>query len=249
MLLWETGRAQPNTSADCVDPAEFDLRYRSLHKVTQTDAGYSCSCPAFFHHTFCSHVLAMQHRESVFAMTQSPRKLRVGAPTGRSSALVPQNTPSRLPQSHTPKYPTPFLQSVQKEDAREATKNAAKSLDFTADTQPSLRYVYNRKAPLTSEENRVVDVALGDVGEYDTIVTSKFNVDFKRSDLRTLAPGCWLNDEVINFWMQLLHQRERRSSTLPHVDLHTVTYFRYQHRLFKGSLLLHLPHREARRKR
>ena len=247
MRVWELGRAQPNASVDCADPREFDFRYRSLHKVTQTDGGdSSCTCPAFSHHTFCSHVIAVQHRESVLALTQHPDNLRVGAPTGRSSALKPQETPSR-----TPKFPAPSSHEGQEQDQRQSTKTLAKTLDFTAVAQPALRQVYARKAPLTTAENETVDAALCGEGNDDTVVTSMFHVDLKRRDLRTLEPGIWLNDEVINFWMQLLHQRERRFASLPHGDLHTVTYCRYlrQQRLFQGSLLLQLPHKEARRKR
>lgn len=42
----------------------------------------------------------------------------------------------------------------------------------------------------------------------DEVVIDKFNVQMRRRDITTLRDGCWLNDEVINFYMQLLKQRD-----------------------------------------
>ena len=44
----------------------------------------------------------------------------------------------------------------------------------------------------------------------DEVLIDKFNVEMRRKDLTTLRDGSWLNDEVINFYMQLLKQREAR---------------------------------------
>lgn len=42
---------------------------------------------------------------------------------------------------------------------------------------------------------------------------------FKRRDVRTLRPGEWLNDEVVNFWMGLLQAREQPAGLPPKVHL------------------------------
>lgn len=39
------------------------------------------------------------------------------------------------------------------------------------------------------------------------VVTSKYNVDILGKDLATLADGEWLNDEVINFHIKMMHDR------------------------------------------
>lgn len=57
--------------------------------------------------------------------------------------------------------------------------------------------------PFTADEERLVSSALGPGYEGETLV-SGFNVDLKRSDVRRLRPGQWLNDEIINFYMNLL---------------------------------------------
>jgi len=42
-----------------------------------------------------------------------------------------------------------------------------------------------------------------------TVIIDKFNIDIKVKDLKTLYDRSgWLNDEVINFYMKLLHERE-----------------------------------------
>ena len=44
---------------------------------------------------------------------------------------------------------------------------------------------------------------------YDnTIIIDKFNIDMSKSKLRCLMPNTWLNDEVINFYMCMLQERD-----------------------------------------
>lgn len=42
------------------------------------------------------------------------------------------------------------------------------------------------------------------------VISSGFKVDVCGRDMATLQPGRWLNDEVINFYLQLLRQRAAR---------------------------------------
>lgn len=46
----------------------------------------------------------------------------------------------------------------------------------------------------------------------DSVVVSRFFVDFRVRDLRTLVSPNWLNDEVINFYCQLLMERSKQCS-------------------------------------
>ena len=48
-------------------------------------------------------------------------------------------------------------------------------------------------------------------GPTDEVLIQKFNVDLKRRDLLCLEPATWLNDEVINFWFQLLDDRDQKA--------------------------------------
>lgn len=53
----------------------------------------------------------------------------------------------------------------------------------------------------------------------NAILKTKFNLTIKRSDVYTLNwdPLQWLNDEVINFYMELLCERSRENERLPKV--------------------------------
>ncbi|KAH8342662.1 hypothetical protein KR067_010095, partial [Drosophila pandora] len=55
-------------------------------------------------------------------------------------------------------------------------------------------------------------------GAPQQVLVSKFNMNIHRSDIRTLLGGKWLNDEVINFYMNMITDRsERRAGQLPSV--------------------------------
>lgn len=49
------------------------------------------------------------------------------------------------------------------------------------------------------------------------VLTKGFNVDITRRDLLTIAGLEWLNDEVINFYMNLIIERSRQTPSLPKV--------------------------------
>ncbi|XP_070377109.1 sentrin-specific protease 2-like [Dermacentor albipictus] len=44
----------------------------------------------------------------------------------------------------------------------------------------------------------------------DEVLVSAFRIHIRRADMRTLADGEWLNDEVINFYMNLLAERSKK---------------------------------------
>lgn len=53
----------------------------------------------------------------------------------------------------------------------------------------------------------------------ETVLISRFNLSLTRLDIQTLQwnPLTWLNDEVINFYMELLAERSRKDDNLPKV--------------------------------
>ncbi|XP_060801205.1 sentrin-specific protease 1-like isoform X2 [Amyelois transitella] len=70
--------------------------------------------------------------------------------------------------------------------------------------------------PLTPEQEKLVNRALGP-GPPGQLLVEKFNLRIHRRDLQTLSGLNWLNDEVINFYMNLLMQRAEERKDLPRV--------------------------------
>ncbi|XP_045512795.1 sentrin-specific protease 1-like isoform X1 [Pieris brassicae] len=70
--------------------------------------------------------------------------------------------------------------------------------------------------PLTAEQEKLVSRALGP-GPQGQVLIEKFNLRITRRDLQTLSGLNWLNDEVINFYMNLLMQRCGERKDLPQV--------------------------------
>nr|CAD1829926.1 unnamed protein product [Ananas comosus var. bracteatus] len=64
--------------------------------------------------------------------------------------------------------------------------------------------------PLTNEEENVVDSALDGANSREELVTHESsNIVITREILQCLRYGAWLNDEVINLYLELLKERER----------------------------------------
>ena len=70
---------------------------------------------------------------------------------------------------------------------------------------------YRTGAGAAEEEERV-RAALDPAGDdAETLASSSVcNIDISRKDMRCLHGDNWLNDEVINFYMSLLQERELR---------------------------------------
>lgn len=86
------------------------------------------------------------------------------------------------------------------EDEEEAAAQLAKSQEpvdtplptFTAEQMNMIRYAAGRGSP-------------------NEVLIEKFNMSIKRMDIATLLGDSWLNDEVINFYMNLLMERGENS--------------------------------------
>ncbi|KAF9210118.1 SUMO1 sentrin specific peptidase 1 [Haplosporangium sp. Z 27] len=77
--------------------------------------------------------------------------------------------------------------------------------------------------PLTKDEEQKVAEALADgVGE----VVEGFNVSILKKDIHTLRPGEWLNDEVINFYGNLILARSKESTTLPKIHVFSTFFYK-----------------------
>ncbi|XP_017106587.2 sentrin-specific protease 1-like [Drosophila bipectinata] len=51
-------------------------------------------------------------------------------------------------------------------------------------------------------------------GPRNEVLVEKFSMQIHRYDISTLVGGCWLNDKIINFYMNLLMDRSKRQSGL-----------------------------------
>ncbi|XP_074429643.1 sentrin-specific protease 2-like [Larus michahellis] len=71
---------------------------------------------------------------------------------------------------------------------------------------------------------REVIAALGK-GEPDEIMSSAFKLRVTRQDIRTLGNLCWLNDEVINFYMGLVMERSKKAG---YPSVHAFSSFFYE---------------------
>ncbi|KAJ3351336.1 SUMO1 sentrin specific peptidase 1 [Entophlyctis luteolus] len=80
---------------------------------------------------------------------------------------------------------------------------------------------------LTDEADRmasIVNEALNPRNRNSTIV-SGFNVDLQPADIRTLSPGTWLNDEIINFYGQMIMERSKRSQKYPKIHYFNTFFY------------------------
>ena len=77
-------------------------------------------------------------------------------------------------------------------------------------------------APLSAREWEESERLIGRLPP-STPVVSAFNLELQASHLRCLGRLQWLNDEVINFYLQLLQQRQDTPQSLTH-HTHNTTH-------------------------
>ncbi|KAK5582421.1 hypothetical protein RB653_004006 [Dictyostelium firmibasis] len=79
-------------------------------------------------------------------------------------------------------------------------KTIEERMEMEKKKKPTLRQ-------LTKDENQTIDDIFRN-GRPDDLISELPLAEVKRSDLRLLLPGKWLNDEVINFYMEVLKIRD-----------------------------------------
>jgi len=72
---------------------------------------------------------------------------------------------------------------------------------------PNDALIAARLSPLSPDDLSKVQIALGG-GNPNDVVVSKYNVDLIREKIEVLVPREWLNDEIINFYMNMLLERD-----------------------------------------
>ncbi|XP_063877113.1 uncharacterized protein LOC135109616 isoform X4 [Scylla paramamosain] len=70
--------------------------------------------------------------------------------------------------------------------------------------------------PLTPEMENEIDDALNKIPQSEVLI-EKFHIQITRRDIKTLDGLNWLNDEVINFYMNLLMERSQKNDRYPRV--------------------------------
>uniref|UniRef100_A0A0P4WT40 Ubiquitin-like protease family profile domain-containing protein n=1 Tax=Scylla olivacea TaxID=85551 RepID=A0A0P4WT40_SCYOL len=70
--------------------------------------------------------------------------------------------------------------------------------------------------PLTPEMENEIDDALNKIPQSEVLI-EKFHIQITRRDIKTLDGLNWLNDEVINFYMNLLMERSQKNDSYPRV--------------------------------
>ncbi|KAH8301370.1 hypothetical protein KR059_001404, partial [Drosophila kikkawai] len=59
------------------------------------------------------------------------------------------------------------------------------------------------------DHRRVMSWLQGSIGQ---VIVTKFHLQISRYDIRTLFGGNWVNDNVINFYMELLNERSKKNA-------------------------------------
>jgi sentrin-specific protease 1 len=118
-----------------------------------------------------------------------------------------------------------------------------KSLSTTAATihHPTKSLINARKEKLDEDERNHV-LSLFSSTQPDEVVIDKYNVEFLRSKLVCLQSGQWLNDEVINFYMNMLMERNQEQHKIKVLNNPNAKPSYYFNSFFVSKL--YLDHRE-----
>ncbi|XP_014460094.1 sentrin-specific protease 2 isoform X1 [Alligator mississippiensis] len=104
-----------------------------------------------------------------------------------------------------------------------ASSSRPSTLGVKEQKHPSSEKIVERLPQLTEDMEREIMNALGR-GQQNEILSSAFKLKVTRGDIQTLRNHQWLNDEVINFYMNLLVERNNKQG-LP--VLHAFSTFFY----------------------
>eukprot|EP00602_Paraphysomonas_sp_CaronLab_P000220 CAMPEP_0185030244 /NCGR_PEP_ID=MMETSP1103-20130426/17070_1 /TAXON_ID=36769 /ORGANISM="Paraphysomonas bandaiensis, Strain Caron Lab Isolate" /LENGTH=521 /DNA_ID=CAMNT_0027565287 /DNA_START=187 /DNA_END=1752 /DNA_ORIENTATION=+ len=132
-------------------------------------------------------------------------------PMARSYQAYSPHTSATVPldESVVDRVDDMMEQSSLQRSSSESSMEVDDDIDQTtigADVDRIHRLVQQRRAPLSNEDEIAVDNALSSPHD-DTVIIEKFKIPITRLKLSCLLPNTWLNDEVINFYMQLLMER------------------------------------------
>jgi sentrin-specific protease 1 len=104
-----------------------------------------------------------------------------------------------------------MARGVEESKAQVVGDSDDEGMDVVQDDIQASALVAARCADLTAEERVVVEELLkGSANDHKTVVVDKFNIDITVGKLVCLRRNTWLNDEVVNFYMAMLQERDAR---------------------------------------
>ena len=115
------------------------------------------------------------------------------------------------------------------------TDHITKKIECLSREPPLTRVRFPDKEPeypeLNDDMQREIDFILGP-GDPNEELVKAFAIPIKRRDIRTLIGLEWLNDEIINFYLNLIADRSQNDNNLP--KCHIMNTFFYPRLLEKG---------------
>uniref|UniRef100_T2M4M7 Sentrin-specific protease 1 n=1 Tax=Hydra vulgaris TaxID=6087 RepID=T2M4M7_HYDVU len=77
---------------------------------------------------------------------------------------------------------------------------------------------------LTNDMLKIIKRVLSH-GPPNEVITCGFDANITRADLSTLRDSCWLNDEVINFYFNLIRERSEKKSNIPKIHIFNTFFY------------------------
>ncbi|CAA9994328.1 unnamed protein product, partial [Nesidiocoris tenuis] len=120
--------------------------------------------------------------------------------------------------------PEVYVKTVQKQSKTKPkyNKEIIKTVDHELKTAQIIPRHHNTKEKIHLSNIRrpkkfseSVINAWDDTLDRSEVLTKKFGLNITREDLLTLRESNWLNDKIINFYMELIDQRSRQNHKLP----------------------------------
>lgn len=86
-----------------------------------------------------------------------------------------------------------------------------------------------RRQNLPLEEINFVNEVLNttDILLRHNILVCKFNIDMTYNKISCLRPSSWINDEVVNYYMQLLQDRNDELTSRNETSIFLIVFFLY----------------------
>jgi len=210
----------------CIDLTSMDSTQPSLIK-TPGSTGRK-----FFH-----ELLSQSKHSPPFQYTISDSKL----PSMLSSSLLPGTPESKESQgSVNSLLDTDWIQKwrdtidplslererrIEEEEKRkEAIKRKQKEEFEELEKRNKEKAKVSEFIELSSEMKNLVKRALGPGSARDVLVEG-FNAEITRADIATLRKSTWLNDEVVNFYFNLIKERGEKTDGLPKVHVFNTFFY------------------------
>ncbi|XP_031452400.1 sentrin-specific protease 2 isoform X2 [Phasianus colchicus] len=200
-------------------------KYKQLLKLLKDKYAKYCHTPK---PTSCN--VEIYHKESLSAVTFLEEQKCGGDASKLLTPKTGDSSPRHSPEREEPSYCTPAEKEGKGREERQPSAGRQQGDEVPEDASSELRPApvlprpsvhdeeekkfpksRERFPPLTEAMEREIKAALGE-GKPDEILSSAFKLRLTREDIQTLNNHQWLNDEVINFYMNLLMERGKKEN-------------------------------------